>query len=199
MKDVIIIGAGGHAQVILDILKMNENINVIGATALSKYDCKLEVPYLGNDSTILEYNPNKIYLVNGIGSTTLPLKRKEIYIKFKEVGYFFESIIHPSAIISDTVTLGEGVQIMAGCIVQSCSNIGNNVLLNTAASVDHDSLIGDHTHLAPGVICCGNVEIGAGCHIGPGAILVQGAKIGASLFMKARALIKSSGEQLYEI
>jgi UDP-perosamine 4-acetyltransferase len=85
--------------------------------------------------------------------------------------------------------LGEGVQIMAGTVVQPGSKIGDNTILNTRSSVDHDCEIGAHVHIAPGVTLSGGVRVHDDAHIGAGAVLIQGVEVGASSLVAAGSVV----------
>lgn len=113
-------------------------------------------------------------------------RRRALFEKFagRVIGYQ-----HNSAAIAPDVEWGEGVQIMAGAIIQPGCVIGDNVLINTRASVDHDCRIGSHSHIAPGAVLCGNVTLGEGCFIGAGAVIVQGVTLEAGTFVPAGTLV----------
>jgi sugar O-acyltransferase (sialic acid O-acetyltransferase NeuD family) len=190
-KPVIIIGAGDHAGVLISSLKalgreiigiLNPDKSLIGHTVDG-------ICILGDDDKIKDYSIDSINLVNGIGSITLPAKRKDIYVKFRNDGYSFVSVIHPSATIIDYVKIDEGVQIMAGAIVQTGCTIAENVIINTGAIVDHDCKIGPHVHIASGAVLSGCIKIGAMSHIGTGATIVQGIKIGDDVIVGAGAVV----------
>lgn len=172
---VIIIGGGGHARVLIDALLL-QSFEIIGFTDPNQQMVTRKIqniPYLGDDNKIDQYSPAKIQLVNGIGSIGTTKLRKQVYENFKDKGYSFASVWHPSAIISTDVKMDEGVQIMAGAIIQAGCHIGRNTLINTKASVDHECLIAAHVHIAPGAVLSGGVEIEESVHIGTGAILIQ--------------------------
>ncbi len=86
-------------------------------------------------------------------------------------------------------TKGGGVHIMPGAVVMPFTKIGDNVLINTGAQVDHHSVVGAHSHIAPGAILCGNVTLGECCFIGAGAIVVQGVTLDAGTFIPAGTLV----------
>ncbi|SFL45150.1 acetyltransferase [Pelosinus propionicus] len=188
---VIVVGAGGHAKVIIDML-LASSVEIIGATdsdLQKKGNRVLGIPIIGDDEVILQYNQEKIFLVNGIGSIGLPVVRTQIFHHFKQLGYSFQTIIHPSAILSLEVTVGEGSQIMAGAIIQPGCQIGANSIINTAATVDHDCVIGSNVHLSPGTTLSGGVGIGDGVHIGTGAVIIQGIQIGKDSVVGAGAVV----------
>ena len=190
-KKIIIIGGGGHSCVLLDILQ-TERRDIAGYVALKPTE-GFELPYLGDDSVLSGgFLAEDYLLVNGVGSTHIPFKRRDIFKNFKSLGYSFLTLIHKNAIISSSAQIGEGAQIMAGCVLQAKCYIGNNVIINTGTTVDHHCIIEEHSHLAPGVTICGDVTIGQTSHIGPNSTLVQGVKIGSESFIPAHLLVKSN-------
>jgi sugar O-acyltransferase (sialic acid O-acetyltransferase NeuD family) len=188
---VIIIGAGGHARVLISSLKAlrREIIGILHPDVTLIGQAIVGIPVIGNDDKILEYSPDSIEVVNGIGSVSSTKKRQEIYAKFKKDGYSFATIIHPAATIMEDVKLGEGVQIMAGAIVQTGCVIGDNAIINTGAIVDHDCIIGEHVHIAPGAVLSGGVHIGDSAHVGTSAIIIQGIHIGQTTVVGAGSVV----------
>jgi len=186
---LIIIGGGGHTKVLVDILRSRKMI-ILGITDTNP-DLKkvLGIPVLGKDDVILDHSPDQVHLVNGIGSVSQPFLRQKVYEKFKKAGYTFTQVIHPSAIISKEAMLSEGVQVLAGSIVQTGCLIGENSIINNRASVDHDCQIGKHVHIAPGATLSGNVHVGELTHIGTGATVIQGIRIGKQSIIGAGTTI----------
>lgn len=190
-KPVLVIGGGGHAKVLIDCLLLHQ-INILGIleSDISKVGRKiLGVPIIGSDNTIFEYKLSEILLVNAIGSTKSLRLRSNVFTKFKNLGYFFASVIHPSAVVAADVVLEEGVQIMAGAIVQPGCRIGADSIINTQASVDHDCYIGAHVHIAPGVILSGGVTIKQQTHLGTGSVVIQNITIGSHCMIAAGAVV----------
>lgn len=184
-------GAGGHARVLAECFKKN-NFPVAGFLEINVDLTKkqlLGIPIL-LEPTILNKNAmDKIALVNGIGSTHLPLLRQKKFEQFKQFGYEFLSAIHPTSYFSEDVVLNEGVQLLANSVVLIGTHIGSNCIINTSASIDHDCEIGDHVHIAPGCVLSGNVKIGYGSHIGTGAKVIQGITIGKNVLVAAGAVV----------
>ncbi len=190
-KPVILLGAGGHAKVLLDIL-LEQNVEILGIAekeGKNKLTDLCGVSVIGADSDVLNYSPDKIELVNGIGSIGSTALRQKIYEYFKRQGYRFRQVVHSSAIISQRAELSEGVQVMAGAVVNIGTRIGENSIVNTKASVDHDCIIGAHVHIAPGVTLSGGVTVEDGSHIGTGATVVQGVAIGEYAFIEAGGIV----------
>lgn len=176
---VIIIGGGGHAKVVLDVLQLN-NYTILGVADHKKPEWlnTKNISYLDSDEMILQqYQPETVLLANGIGSIGPNSKRERVFDFFCEMQYHFSNVIHPSAIIAADVVIGEGCQVMAGAVIQPGCTLGRNALINTSASIDHDCVIGDHVHIAPGATLSGGILMENGVHIGTGAVLVQGVSI----------------------
>jgi len=190
-KPYIIIGGGGHAKVLIDTLKLlNADIIGIVDNAHEKLNSQLfDIPVIGNDYTVASYNADSVKLVNAIGSVSIPYARKAVFDKFKQLGYSFATVIHPTAVVSHHIIISEGVQIMAGAIIQAGFNSGVNTIINTGCVIDHDCSIGDHTHVAPGVTISGGVTIGETSHIGTAAVLIQGVSIGKECLVAAGAVV----------
>ena len=188
---VLVLGGGGHAKVLIDALLATSIVvaGIIDPDPLLTGARVLGVPVLGGDAVVKEFPSGEVLLVNGLGSVALPLRRKQLFEQFKEQGYRFATVIHPSAVISSYAEMGEGVQVMAGALIQAGCRIGINAIINTRASVDHDCIIGDHVHVAPGATLSGGVVIGNISHIGTAATVVQGIRIGEASIVGAGAVV----------
>lgn len=195
-KPLIILGNGGHASVLTEIL-LAQGYEIIGFTIPNIETNNFGLKYLGPDETIYSYNPNDIELVLGIGMLGPSSIREKLFNHFKEKGYSFQTIIHYSAIISPSVKIAEGVQIMAGTIIQTCTTIADNTIVNTGAIIDHDGQIGAHVHIAPGTKISGAVQIGNSTHIGSGTTVIQCIKIGENCLIGAgSAVVKNIGDNV---
>lgn len=187
-KRVIIIGNGGHASVLTEIL-LQQQVDIIGFTAPTKQENEFQLVYLGDDEAIKNYSSDDVALVMGLGMIRPKSWREKIYCAFKEQGYSFLTVVHPSAIVAPSVYLGEGVQVMAGAIIQTNTKIADNTIVNTGAIVDHDGQIGLHVHIAPGTKISGNVSIGNSTHIGTGTTIIQGIDIGERTLIGAGSVV----------
>ncbi|KQL46517.1 sugar acetyltransferase [Brevibacillus choshinensis] len=188
---IIVLGGGGHSKVIMNTLLMT-SCNVKGFTTpdtLDQIDSIYGIIRLGTDDVVRSIDPTQYKLVNGIGSVGYPGIRKDIFYSFKNIGFHFENVIHPSVILPKDTVLLEGVQLMAGVIIQPGCNIGANTIINTRATIEHDCRIGDNVHVAPGAVICGDVTIGDNVHIGAGAIVIQGVRIGKNSVIGAGSVV----------
>ncbi len=190
-RPVIVLGAGGHAKVLLGALRAAGE-RILGVTDLdpSRVGQKvLGVEVIGDDRVVLGYRADEIHLVNGLGGTGSTDKRRSVYEAFADEGYSFATVTHPSAVIGLDVTLGEGAQVMAGVVIQPGSRIAANALVNTRASIDHDARIGEHAHIAPGATLSGGVRVGPGAHVGTGASVIQAVTLGRSCLVGAGSAV----------
>jgi len=198
-REIIVLGAGGHARVVIDILR-RQKARLAGAvdTDTSRHGKDIDgIPVIGGDDVVFRRQPADVLLVNAVGN--LPRQgfgdlraRREIYEKFVERGYGFTSVISRDANVSVAARLDEGCHIVTGAIIHPGSSIGINTIINTGAQIDHDCHVGAHTHVAPGAIVCGRVTIGEECHIGAGAVINQYLTIGDGVVVGAGAVVVSS-------
>lgn len=188
---VIILGAGGHAKVLINALQLCkvEIIGILDSNHRKDTNGPYDITILGDDKSIDKYDKTFIKLVNGIGSLPGRYTRREIFNRFTLHGYEFETVIHPATCISDDTRLGHGVQIMAGAVLQPNILIGDNSIINTSVSIDHDCIIGNDVHIAPGATLSGHVVVGNNVHIGTGASVIQGITIGDNVVIGAGSVI----------
>jgi len=193
-QPVIILGAGGHACVLIELLKsLRRTILGIVAPDKSLLMNYPDIPYLGGDEYIDHCSPADVKLVNGIGAISAQKNqvRHLIYQRFKAKGFGFDTLIHPSAVIASTVTVGEGTQLMARTVIQPNVIIGANTIINTGACIDHDCKLGDAVHVAPGAVLSGGVSVGDYAFIGVGAAVIQGITISSHAMVRAgRTVVK---------
>ena len=188
MNDIIVIGGGGHAKVVISIVKKLKTFNIIGYTDINNNGNILGADYIGTDNEVLSYSKQTL-LALGIGQVNNLEFRKGIVDKFIENGYRFTKLISPDSNINEDVSIGAGTVIMDGVTINCCSLIGDYCIVNTNASIDHDCSIGDFVHVAPGVTICGGVQVYEETFIGAGSIIVNDKKVNAK-FIKASSLVK---------
>jgi carbamoyl-phosphate synthase large subunit len=188
---VILIGAGGHAQVLLDLLACTGRRVLFVTDQNPRFHRRKlgDAEVRGFDEIILEYDPAEVLLVNAVGSVGPPRLRRDIYRRFRSEGYAFDTLIHPGSIVSQSARIEMGAQIMAGAIVQTGAWIGENVIVNTRGSVDHECVIAAHVHVGPGVTLSGEVRVGETTHLGTASTVIQGIRIGREAMVAAGAVV----------
>ena len=182
------IGNGGHAAVLIEIL-IGQGREIRGYTAPKVENGFFDLTYLGTDDSIFSYSSDEVELVLGLGTITVSSNRRLIYEQFKAKGYYFANVIHSTAIVSPSTKLGQGIQIMAGAILQTNVSIADNTIINTGSIIEHDCMIGSHVHIAPGSTLSGGVSINDNCHIGTGTSVIQGITIGAESMVGAGSVV----------
>ena len=194
---LIILGGGGHARVLADCLQMGGR-KVSGFTApQASPDLAPGISWLGRDALLDRHEPTAIELVIGIGSTASTHRRRQLFQQWTERGHQFATVRHPSILVSGLdVDMGHGCQLLAGCLIGPGVRLGDNVLVNSRAVVEHDCRVGNHSHIATGAILCGSCDIGARVHVGAGATVLQGVKIGNGAVIAAGTVVTGDVEPL---
>ncbi len=192
MKRLIIYGAGGFGREILDVVhasnKLCKQWDVIG---FCDDDPTLKgktihgVPVLGNIDEIGD-GQEELYFICSVGS---PRIRKNIVQKILQRGFKFATIIHPNAILTKYVTLGEGVIVCAGVIMTNEIKIGDHVIINLDVTIGHDTRIEDYCTISPGVHLSGYNSIKQGVDIGTGAVTIQNITIDEWTIIGAGAVV----------
>jgi sugar O-acyltransferase (sialic acid O-acetyltransferase NeuD family) len=187
---VLVLGAGGHGQVVADILlraqERNTLVQPIGYLdddpALAGRN--LGLPVLGAITHLSDIAHDAVVIAIGDNVT-----RRRLFETLKSRGEHFVTAQHPSAVIAPDARVGAGSMICAGVIVNPGSTVGENVILNTACTVDHHNHIGHHAHIAPGVHLGGDVTIGEGALVGIGATIMPQKRVGAWSVVGAGTLV----------
>lgn len=191
MKKVIIIGSGGHAKVVIDILLEMKDVEIIGLTSNNLYAGTLFAGFkvIGDDKILTKYL-NKDYLIAiGIGGYRNNNSREKIYKRIKQLGFQFINAIHPRAIISRTVILGEAIVIYPGVVVNSDVQIGNNTIIATGSTIDHETLVGNNVLISAGVTIGAYSIIEDNSLLALGSKIISGIKIGMNAIVAAGAVV----------
>ncbi|RUO49512.1 acetyltransferase [Pseudidiomarina donghaiensis] len=189
-KPVLVLGAGGHARVLIEVL-LAQGREIVGLVAPQVSDAPEfdGLPHFKADDDVLNFAPDAIELVNAVGS--LPQAsalRERLFTRFSGLGYAFTTVIAPSAVVSQFAQLEQGVQILPGAIVNGCA-IGANTIINSGAIVEHDVQVGAQCHVAPGAVICGDVTLAERVHVGAGATIIQGLHIGTEAVIGAGSVV----------
>lgn len=182
MSDYYIIGAGGHASVILDILHSN-NIEIKGFFADYPKEPKSGYPILGDVNDAVNYSNDSRFII-AIGDNQA---RMQISQRLCSLTFF--SIVHPSAIIGSNVKIGDGTSVFPNAVINSGVTIGNHVILNSGVIIEHDCVIGNYVHISPRAVLCGHVSVGENTWIGAGATIIDKTNIGKNVIIGAGAVV----------
>lgn len=181
---MILYGAGGIAIVVLDTL------NALGV----KVDCCVvdddELKLEGvqryhssalQDKKIIDRSAHKMIICVGDCD-----RRAELASQY--TGKFGKAI-HPSALVADSVSIGDGTVVFHQSVIQARTRIGRHVIANTAVSIDHDCVIGDFVHVAPHSTLCGAVTVNDRANIGAATTIIPGVSIGEGAIIGAGSVV----------
>lgn len=184
---VVIIGGGGHAKVVIESLRAaGQDIAAIVDADPTPREV-LGVPVVGDDLALQglrDKGLDKLFVAVGDNRLRQTLGRKA-----RELGFSLVNAIHPSAVISPSARLGDGVAVMAGAVVNAESWIGDLAIINTGAVVDHDCRLGAACHLGPASALAGGVSIGDRAFLGVGVRVIPGVAIGADTIVGAGGVV----------
>ena len=188
-RSAVILGAGGHAKVIVEILRgARPDLRLVGVLGREPVGPPvLGLPVLGDDRELARLGREGVRCAFvAIGNNRL---REQLCARLREEGFELLQAISPAAFISPSARLGGGVAVMAGAVIQAEAVLGEATIINTGATVDHDCLLGPAVHLGPGVAVAGEVQIGARALIGVGASVVPRVRIGHDTVVGAGACV----------
>ncbi len=190
-----VFGGGGHGKVVADLIravggeiagyvdqdraKMGIIVEPGGAMVVAMQDELLS--FLARRHR-LPGSADAVVLAFGDGHTRLDL--------LERIGDdLCPALIHPSALISPSATIGAGTVVLPGAIINASATVGRAVIINSGAIIEHDCQIGDGAHISPHATMCGSVRVGQRSWIGAGSTVIQGIDIGSDTIVGAGATI----------
>jgi len=192
MQNIVIVGASGHARVVVDIIEKQSKYLIAGFVDSSR---AVGEKIIGYEVLGMETDIPRLTITHKIAGFIIAIGDNEVravvaakILKISPQAQFI-SAIHPQAIIGKEVRIGAGSVVMAGAIINPCSTVGDFCIVNTKASLDHDSSMGDFSSLAPGVTAGGNCNIGNFSAIGIGATIKHGVTIGEHSVIGGAAMV----------
>jgi len=191
MDAIVIIGGGGHAKVVVCILRKLSQYHILGYTDLSDKGDLAGVPYLGLDRKLAELKAGteKLNAVLAVGQVGLGERRCELWTRLQSCGVSFPLIASPDAIINEGVSAAEGTVVMDGSVINIGATLGRGAIVNTNSTIEHDVELADWVHVAPGATVSGGVTVGRFSMIGAGATVIEGIKIAARCMVGAGATV----------
>lgn len=186
-KQAIIIGYSGHAFVVIETA-LEIGFEIIGYADREKASFDpFNLPYLGFEKgDDFEWWNDEVSFVLGIGDNKL---RQNIADIISHKGKKIEKIIHKTAQISKSATIGAGTFVNKNVAVNAFALIGKNVILNTGCIIEHECVLEDAVHIAPGAVLAGNVCVGERTFVGANAVVKQGVVIGKEVIIGAGTVV----------
>ena len=190
VKNIFIVGGGGHAKSLIAVIEKCKGFTVIGYTDIRDRGPILGVSWIGTDENWKTIQKKyKSSAAIGIGSVDISDKRESIAKQLTALGLELPAIVSPTAIVNEDVRIGAGTVIFDGAIINSGTRIGEGCILNTGCIVDHDCVIGDFVHLAPGTVLSGGVKVGNNCLLGTASKVIEYRTIHQNCLVGAGAVV----------
>lgn len=193
MPRIIILGAGGHARVIIDAMQLVRDVQLVAVLdndAALWGSQLLGVPVVGGDDRLAELVglgcDAFVVAMGGLGKSAV---RSRLFRMACQAGLAPCLVRHPAAVCARSAMIAPGSQLLATSVVGPAAAIHENVIINTAAVVEHDCVIGPHSHIAPAACLAGGVQVGSECHIGAGAVIRENICIGDRVVVGAGAAV----------
>tara|TARA_A100001388_G_scaffold276215_1_gene263368 strand:+ start:2226 stop:2819 length:594 start_codon:yes stop_codon:yes gene_type:complete len=179
MNSLILVGAGGHARSIIDIIESNNEWKIYGLVGFQREIGENILGYkvIGTDEDLPNIYSKCHNAVIALGKIGKCEKREIVELKLKKIGFNFPTIKSDIAYLSKQSSIGSGTTVGHGVIINAGSKIGSHCILNSNSLIEHDCIIGDHCHISTGVIINGGCEVGDSSFIGSGSIIREGVKI----------------------
>lgn len=191
-EKVIIFGTGDFAEVVFSYLENDGNYEVVAFTINEEYikdDVKFDLPIVPFEQIENEFSPSKYKMFIAVAYSDHNRNRARIYQAAKNKNYILISYIHPKAIVSKDITIGDNCFVFEANVIQPFVKIGNNVIIWSGNHIGHHSKIGNHCFIASHVVISGLVDIGDYCFIGVNATIKEAISIPSSCIIGASALI----------
>ena len=193
MKNIILIGAGGHCKSCIDVIEKEKKFKIIGLIDNKKGKI-LNYKIIGNDTSLKKFGKIDKYALITVGQINDYLKRDELFKLITKLNFKTPIIISPYSVVSNSSKIDKGSIVMHRSVVNSGAYIGKNCIINTGAIVEHDVKIGNNCHISTGVIINGNVKIGNNTFIGSGTIIKNSISVGNNCIIGMNKTISSKVE-----
>ena len=191
MKEIVLIGGGGHCESCIDVIEQEGTYEIVGIVDKKELIGKKVLNYevFATDEDLPLLAKKYRYVLITIGQIGSPEIRRKIYNLVKGLGFELPVVKSPLAYVSKYAEIGEGTIIMHGAIVNAGARIGKNCIINSKALIEHGAVIGDFSHISTGVIINGGVVVGQDCFLGSNSTTKQYTKIPNGSFIKAGSVV----------
>ena len=191
MKEIILIGGGGHCKSVIDVIEQEGKFQIVGIVDKSEL---LGTNVLGyqiicNDSDLGDLSKKYKYALVTVGQIKSPLLRIKLFDLAKTAGFILPSIVSPNAYVSQHVSIGNGVIVMHDALINANTTIGDNCIVNSKALIEHDCQVSEHCHISTNATINGGVVVESGCFIGSGATTKELITIKKNSLIKAGSLV----------
>jgi sugar O-acyltransferase (sialic acid O-acetyltransferase NeuD family) len=179
-KNLILIGAGGHARSCIDVIEHEGKFKIAGIVGLES-ELGLQVygyEVVATDKDLATLIGKAHFALIALGQISSPDVRVSLYQRASKAGFELANVISPSAYVSPSAQIGSGTIVMHGAVINSGVKVGSNCIINSRTLLEHDTQVLDNCHISTGAILNGGVLVEEGCFIGSGTIVKEGVSIG---------------------
>jgi sugar O-acyltransferase (sialic acid O-acetyltransferase NeuD family) len=196
MKEIILIGGGGHCKSCIDVIEQAGEFEIAGIvdTPERKGEKVLKYEIIAADEDLPVLVKTYQFFLITVGQIKTSATRRTLFEMVTEQGGNFPVIVSPNAYVSSYATIYAGTIVMHHAIVNAGAVVGSNCIVNTRALVEHDARVGKHCHLATGSIVNGRVVVEDGVFLGSGSVVREGIHIGAKSIIGCNIAVKKNIE-----
>jgi sugar O-acyltransferase (sialic acid O-acetyltransferase NeuD family) len=191
MKNIILIGGGGHCKSVIDVIEQEGRFEIAGVVDKPELLGSNVLGYsvIGSDFDLDSLAKKYQYALITVGQIKSPSLRIKLFDLATKAGFTLPNITSPNAYVSKHSFIGNGVVVMHNAIVNASASIGDNCIINSKALIEHDCTISKHCHISTNATINGGVTVESGCFVGSGAITKESITISENSFIKAGSLV----------
>jgi sugar O-acyltransferase (sialic acid O-acetyltransferase NeuD family) len=192
MKEIILIGGGGHCKSVIDVIEQEGRFNIVGV--IDKPELLgtkvLDYSVIGNDSDMVSLAKKHLHAIVTVGQIKLPAFRIKLFNMAVKAGFVLPNITSPRSYVSKHAIIGDGTIIMHDVLINANVTIDDNCIINSKALIEHDCIISKHCHISTNAIINGSVIVESECFVGSGSIIKESITVNKGSFIKAGTVVK---------
>lgn len=192
MKDIVLIGGGGHCKSAIDVIEQENRFKIVGIVDRSELLGTNILGYsvFGTDNDLSKLAKKYKYALVTVGQIKSSAKRAKLFSLALKSGFILPKIISPYAYVSKHSTIGNGVIVMHHAIVNANVSIADNCIINSKSLIEHDCVISEHCHISTNACINGAVTVHAGSFVGSNSVTKEMITISKNSFIKAGSIVK---------
>jgi sugar O-acyltransferase (sialic acid O-acetyltransferase NeuD family) len=193
MKDIVLIGGGGHCRSVIDVIESAGEFRISGILDQTENVGKTILGHeiIGTDEDIPRLSQKGYQFVITVGQIKTTEIRRSIAKKLSEAKALQPALVASTAYISPHTRLGAGSIVHHGALVNAGVTIGDNCIINSGALIEHDCTVGDFCHISTGVRINGTCSVGNDCFIGSGSVVNNNIRVKENTIIGSNSLILS--------
>lgn len=195
MKDLVLIGGGGHCKACIDVIEQTNQFRIVGILdELKRSDGVFGYEVLGSDKMIEIFIKKNYEFLITIGQLRTHQNRRKLFYRLQGCKARIATVISPRAYVSKHAVVEQGTIVMHDALINAGAKVGKNCIINSKSLIEHDAVVEEHCHISTGAVLNGGVVIREGTFFGSNAVSVQNSSTLAEGFVKAGSLFKGNHE-----